>query len=452
MEKIVSLELNELNFDFVEAYVGQGKLPGLKRLLDRFDIFETVSEDEYALLEPWIQWPTVYSGKTFAEHGIFRLGDIVDANHEQIWERLEAQGVSVGALSPMNAANRCKRPDFFVPDPWTVTPVGGEGLGSLYAVLRDAVNENAHEKVNLPRLAMRLLPHLVRHARVSSWKEYGKALWHARRYKWARAAFLDRFLADLFLGLRQRKGTQFSSLFLNAGAHIQHHHMYEAAVYGGEQENPSWYSTAKEDGVDPLLFVYEIYDGIVSDLMALPDTRLLVTTGLSQVPNARIIHQYRFISHAASLRKLGLSGFEATPRMSRDFLLTFGSEAEAEEAQALMMRMSCQGEPLFRIESRGDSLFCQIAYVGPREGLKDVTYGNRSVDLGAEVVLVSIENGIHRTIGYHIDSARPAAGGPRRKIPLTRVFDTMAEGFGRAGSPPKEKAPRRRAPAVSASR
>ena len=34
---------------------------------------------------------------------MFRLGDVVNTDIEQIWERLERRGLSVGAISPMNA-------------------------------------------------------------------------------------------------------------------------------------------------------------------------------------------------------------------------------------------------------------------------------------------------------------------------------------------------------------
>ena len=89
MQKIISLELNELNFDFVQEYCARGELPTFRGMLRKYQLFETVAEKSYPELEPWIQWPTVYSGKTYAEHGVFRLGDISDKDHDQIWELLE---------------------------------------------------------------------------------------------------------------------------------------------------------------------------------------------------------------------------------------------------------------------------------------------------------------------------------------------------------------------------
>ena len=299
MQKIISLELNEVNFDFVQEYCARGELPTFQRMLGNYQLFETVAEKSYPQLEPWIQWPTVYSGKTYAEHGVFRLGDICNKDHDQIWELLECEGISVGAVSPMNAAHRCKAPDFFIPDPWTATKVGGDrSLQRLHSILGQMVNENSHDERGLASTILALLPHFARYALPSSVLEYARMGRRAVQYKWARAAVLDRFLADLFLRLRKRHGTRFATIFLNAGAHIQHHHMFDATVYTGKNANPDWYSDAKQRGIDPLLFVYQCYDHILADMLHEPDTRVLVTTGLSQYPNERCMFNYRFKSHA----------------------------------------------------------------------------------------------------------------------------------------------------------
>lgn len=64
------------------------------------------------LLEPWIQWVTAHTGLTFEQHNVFRLGDIADKDIPQIWEYLETNGISVGAVSPMNANNRVSKAVF----------------------------------------------------------------------------------------------------------------------------------------------------------------------------------------------------------------------------------------------------------------------------------------------------------------------------------------------------
>lgn len=61
----------------------------MARLLGAIGCVLTESEKEYQHLEPWIQWVTAHIGMTFAEHGVFRLGDIVNRDIPQIWEQLE---------------------------------------------------------------------------------------------------------------------------------------------------------------------------------------------------------------------------------------------------------------------------------------------------------------------------------------------------------------------------
>jgi hypothetical protein len=56
MQKIISLELNEVNFDFVQEYCARGELPTFKRMLGNYQLFETVAEKSYPQLEPSSAW------------------------------------------------------------------------------------------------------------------------------------------------------------------------------------------------------------------------------------------------------------------------------------------------------------------------------------------------------------------------------------------------------------
>ena len=79
MMKLILAELNEINFDAARFYLGNGVfLPGFKKLVDE-GLVVTEAESEYKHLEPWIQWPSVHTGKTYDEHKVFRLGDFVNS-------------------------------------------------------------------------------------------------------------------------------------------------------------------------------------------------------------------------------------------------------------------------------------------------------------------------------------------------------------------------------------
>ena len=106
------IELNEINFDVVYQYTKAGfQLPNLLTLKNQGTLMSS-SEDVYEHLEPWIQWPSVHTGKTYDEHQVFRLGDAVNYQGGQLFEDIEKRGYSVGNLSAMNAANRLKKPAF----------------------------------------------------------------------------------------------------------------------------------------------------------------------------------------------------------------------------------------------------------------------------------------------------------------------------------------------------
>src|SRR5688572_25762224 len=229
------VELNEINFEYVQRYSKSGHLPHLTQLLQRHGLGTTVSEPTYEHIEPWIQWVSAHTGKTFDEHKIFRLGDIVESNVEQIWEVLERRGITVGAVSPMNAANRLEKPSFFVPDPWTLTRVTADSAtAAMYGAIRQAVNDNASGRLTAESLTG-LMVGFLSHVPVRRWSRYFQLAKRAIKRPWVKAIVLDELQGDLFLSLLRRNAPQFATVFLNAGAHIQHHYLFNSAAYRGER-------------------------------------------------------------------------------------------------------------------------------------------------------------------------------------------------------------------------
>ena len=77
---LILIQLNEINFDIVQKYIElfPKRFEGFKRLIDGMHS-DTLSEEIYEHLEPWIQWVSVHTGKTYNQHKVFRLGDIVNS-------------------------------------------------------------------------------------------------------------------------------------------------------------------------------------------------------------------------------------------------------------------------------------------------------------------------------------------------------------------------------------
>ena len=434
MTKLVVLELNELNFDMVKEYAAAGEMPNFSRFIEAHGHAETTSEVSSVELEPWIQWVTVHTGKTFSEHRIFRLGDVETSQFPQIWEELEQSGLCVGAISPMNAANRLSGSPFFVPDPWTSTRTDGPWImRQLASAISQAVNDNATSRITLQSLAGLLLGAL-RYARPANYGRYLTLFAALRKYPWNKVLILDLLLSDLFIGLNKSKSPQFSTIFFNGAAHLQHHYMYNSKVYRGGEKNPDWYIPAS---ADPIGDIYRLYDRVIGQVVtSLPDHRVMLVTGLHQDATRRAKYYWRLRDHANFLKQLGLKFSAVHPRMSRDFLVTFHTAEDMQTAAAALEAATICDEPVFTVDRRDatNTLFVELTYsadIGSPSELH--CNGQRVKNFRDAVAFVALKNGQHNGIGYFSDSGRSKAAMPG-SMPLTQVFDEMKLAFGAAKS------------------
>ncbi len=420
--KLILLELNEINFDFVKEYITSGeKLLGFKKLLDG-NFIHTNSEEKYECLEPWIQWVSVHTGKSYAGHKIFRLGDIVSSSEKQIFETLEEKGFKVGAVSPMNSRNNLKKPSYFIPDPWTKTSNDGSLLSRyIHQSISQAVNDNAKSKLTNKTLFSLVLSMLI----AISFKDLLKLSFFALscfKYKYRKALFLDIVIFKFHQFLFKKKNPDFSTLFLNGGAHIQHHYFFNSKIYkNSKNKNPNWYI---EDKVDPLLDMLKCYDKMIQELLSLENVEILIATGLSQKPYDRTKFYYRLKNHQKFLEKLGISFKDVLPRMTRDFLVTFDSTRDAETAHEALISLKINDEiNMFNhIDNRGKELFVTLTY--PKEIIQTDFIRNlneKKINLKDQVVFVAIKNGMHQGEGFAyfsdgIKNFAPPNGGHVKEI------------------------------------
>ncbi|EDY85648.1 conserved hypothetical protein [gamma proteobacterium HTCC5015] len=430
MKKLIFWEVNEINFDYVQSYIEQGELPHWKQAIEKFGLNTTLSEQVYEQIEPWIQWPTVRTGMDYSEHQVFRLGDMALSEAPQHWEQLEQAGFSVAAVSPINGANRTQKSPFWLPDPWVDTPVsGGPFAHRITAALRQAVNDNSEEKLTMASIAA-VMEGLMTRAKASSWLRYVKGVFGAvKRQHWSKAVVLDRLLSDVFIALWKKHQPDFSVLFLNGGAHVQHHYMCSAAPYKGKASNPEWYVP---EGVDPLLEMLQMYDEVLADLLKLSNTRLMIATGMQQVPYEDVAYYWRLRDHAAFLQKIGIDHVRVQPRMTRDFLVEFKTERETNEAERKLLNVvTDDGKPLFEeVDNRGNSLFVTLTWAHDIvKGFAIVSEGQRYEKFDEDVVFVAIKNAHHHTLGYYLDTDR-CPGEIEKDMPLKRLHGEIMEHFG----------------------
>lgn len=426
MNKTILLGLNELNFEYIKYYIREGFLPNFEHLFEKFGYSETISEDKYELLEPWIQWATVSTGMSFEEHKIFRLGDIVDRKDlDQIFEEIEREGYTVGAVSPFNVENRLKKPSFFAPDPWTETKASGsKTFVELSNAVSQAVNDNAQGKLTIQSIKA-LIKGIVKYTSASDYSFYLKKLRRIKSQVGVKALILDKLLADTFLYEWKKEKPDFTNLFLNTGAHFQHHYMFNSRAYEGEFENPEWYCPKSQD---PLFEILKVYDQILGRLMKLP-VRLIIATGLHQKPHRHLTYYWRIKEHQDFLQIIGVEDYQKViPRMSRDFLVEFDSKEKALNAQEKLSTYKAEKDDttIFTIDNRGKSLFVELTYPNDIDENFVIRGINRIENFKKYIAFVAIKNGEHDGIGYVADTENRI---PKEKFSLKELYHFLIEDF-----------------------
>ena len=433
--RLLLVQLNEVCFRTAGRYIDRLGLRHFERLLNGHCI-TTSAEKTYDELEPWIQWQSVYTGLDAAGHGITRLGDAVGHSVPQIFEQLEAHGLRVGCVAALNADNRMHAPTYFVPDPWTATPSDGSfwsrALGQAVAQM---VNDNAHGRTTL-RSLVTLAAGVLRFARPCHYTTYLRLAATARGAPWRKALFLDLLLHDMHWQLFRDRGADFSSVFFNAGAHIQHHYFRNAkAVSVDGPRNPAHYVSPDADPVAEML---QFYDRLLGELQSLPDTEIITATGLSQVPYPSTKYYWRLRDHGRFLAELGVTVRQVSPRMSRDFLVVCDSvqaaASAAEKLRALTVMPS--GKRLFGvIDNRGDSLFVTLTF--PDEITVDHRVlgsdSGQPIALAPKVSLVALKNGMHRGEGHAAFSKGIGAIAPAGGSHVKALHQAIRSFFGMPG-------------------
>ena len=427
--KLIFLELNEVNFDIAKQYVRAGvPLPNFESLMG-YEARTTTSEDSYELLEPWIQWPSVHTGKPYSDHQIYRLGDSVNVSPIQIFEKVEAAGYSVGAISPMNTVNKLTAPSYFIPDPWTETE-SDESMFSrgLTDALRQTVNDNSANKISLKSLCV-LLYALLAHVRVVAYPKLFKLAFASFNKPWRKALFLDLLLHEIHLRKIRSNSPDFSTIFLNAGAHIQHHYFLNCSqLLDRDASNPSWYVADEED---PLQEMLHAYDSILGDLLSVKGYELMVATGLSQVPVSKTVFYYRLANHERFLREIGVEFESVVPRMTRDFLIKFDSLQSAEIAEAKLASLTVANDKKIfgEIENRGKELFVVLDFSEEIDSKTEIEVDGERHLLLPSVVFVAVKNGQHNGKGFAFFTDGIASYAPDDNKHVAGIFDTISEFF-----------------------
>jgi hypothetical protein len=435
--KLLFIQLNEINFDLVEAYLtlndSKNYLSNIKFLINNYTKIETYSEDEYENLEPWIQWVSVHLGKKFKEHKIFRLGDIVKHAHQtQIFEYLENKGYTVGAVSPMNTDNRLKNPDYFIPDPWTKTNSDHSVFSkNVTKMLQQSVNDNSSGKLSVSSI-MTIMQIFFKTFSYKNSTKLINLIFFALIEKWKKSLVLDYIIHLVNFYFLKKKKPDFATVFFNAGAHIQHHYYFNSKNYNSTLKNPDWYI---KNSIDPIEYMLKVYDEIIGDYLKFcqkNNYKIIIATGLRQVPYDKVKFYYRLKNHSLFLKEIGVNFSHLYPRMTRDFEIIFQNNDDLLKAKKILaeIRLERNNTQIFKdIEERSKSLFVTLTYPDEIKKNDKIIYSNQKYKFFNKIVFVAIKNGMHDPKGYVFMSPQINFKNFQKKDHVSKIYKIIEMQF-----------------------
>ena len=446
-KRVIQLELNEISYPVIASMMARNELPNFQMINRRWHYHETTSETTYNKIEPWIQWVTAHTGKQFAQHQIFRLGDAHELKHPQLWETLSNEGIESGIIGSLNTIRRATKAGMFFSDPWAVQNDSyPEKIRPLWNLISSRVKGHATSEVSVKDmlkglqscLSLRIPPRI--YLTIANQMLLQKK---NKLYKWRLAAIFDLFQAEIFKSILKSTNFGYYTLLLNSVAHYQHH--YWRNFDRSHFDKNIHYKDIGADH-DPISFGYKIMDQIIGDIFKMTagdqDTLVLVVSGLSQEPYVEHeaiggMNYYRLIDHAAFAKLLGLDkdkGFEVYPLMSRDWQIKYSNEQTRLEALKKLSELTIKGEALFSIkENTKGFIFIETKFYKAETQGETIKDGKGTVICLFDKVFsnIAIKSGHHRGEGnLWVSKGGFSSILDRHSFPLAELYDLTLEALG----------------------
>jgi hypothetical protein len=434
---MILIEFNELCPSLLAEFMNQGKLPSFRRFYQASTVWTTDAGEAPPNLEPWIQWPTVHSGLTFAEHGVFHLGDGRDLPCRCIGEILSDAGVPVGICASMNL-NYDELNGYIVPDPWDKEGAAHpDWLQPFYEIVSRQVQESSREDGMSAGALVRFGWFMLRNG--LSLGTVGAVIKQLaservdRGLRWRRACLLDRLLYDVFRRLNRRFDVRFATFFCNSTAHFQHYYWRNMEperfdVLVPESDHPSL--------ANAIVYGYRAMDCLLGRLLAdYPETLLVLCTALSQQPwtdTTKCTFRPRRFEDLLEFAGVPDRRVQVKPVMAEEFHLECPTAGDAETIETSFQELTVEGEPLMKVDRTGNTIFagCRIT---------DATMLDRPIFRqrdGAQRLFRDLFYMVHgmRSGRHHPDGVLWVRNGRHQvideRVPLTAVAPSVLQFFG----------------------
>jgi hypothetical protein len=393
---LMLVELNEFDPEHLRAASARLGLRNLPRLLELAHSRTTTEDEvEHHGLDPWVQWVGIHSGAPTAVHGVRRLGETREQTRPQLWNALARRGYRWGAWGVMNAPLGERRGcAFFMPDPWSFDETAYPAALDDVLALPRYVSKNYLDvdRGETLRRALRFVRFFLAPRNLPTGLRFvADAL---RLVVRSRApvdvhtftTLIDYLGVLLFVQLRARTKPDFSVIFLNHIAHLQHQFWFR------DRHHPHM-----ELGV-------RVCDAVVGMLLRdrRPGEALVVVNAFRQqnVAGEGFI-VYRQRNPQEALRALGVAGGHVEACMTHDAHVIFDDAAAADRAAAVLASCALSdGRKVFYVERRGRAgLFYQIDIDRRVPDGARLVVGDRTIPFDEVFAFVTERTGAHTTEG-----------------------------------------------------
>ncbi len=408
---VIMLEFNELTPTLMDRFIMEGHLPNFARLRNESHVFVTDAEEEGEDLNPWVQWVTLHSGLTAAEHGVKELSSSYQLDTPAIWDQLSEAGYTVWVCGSMNPWYSEPLNGHLLPDAWSAQtspyPVGE--FEPFYNFVRKHVQEHCNKEaksswrslIEFSRFMLRR--GLSLETLLAGVKQVASEKLLRKNVHWKRAVLLDRLQWDVFRWYYDEYRPAFSTFFLNSTAHYQHKFWRNL-----EPEKFVVQPTEKEQAQfsDAILFGYQQMDKIVGKVSQLAGDHatVILASGLGQQPFLEREAEggkrhYRVKSAKTFAEKLGIAGkYSYEPVMADQFFLRFELETNAIVAANQLTNLALSDREAFYVERKETELYCQCRARGVMPKDAEITQLDGGLSLKFHDVFYQVD-GVKS--GYH---------------------------------------------------
>ena len=387
-KKLLILELNEFNTDLLRRGSEHLNLSNIKRMLTMSHAETFTDNFDHGELDPWVQWVSVHIGLPHKIHKVTRLGELPNPNYPQLWEKLSKKNVTSGIWGPMNASrNNSKNCKFFLPDPWSFSELGfPSSLNRFLSLPRYyAKNYISPSLIKLIIAISKTIRFFIYREMINILKnEFLNSIKIIKKYginNIVLFCLFDIYSAKVFLKFKQKYNPDFSILFLNSLAHLQHH---------------KWDVDKINQSMKLCLITIDRILGFLFNQLD-ENESIIIMNALSQrnvKGENKFIYRQKKPSDFLNLLNINFKKIEQG--MTNDAHVFFETKKDRDIAYSHLKNVKIGNEDLLYVELKEtNKLFYQIEYCFEVEKMTKFNIGNNYYDFYKHFTLLVEQTGSH---------------------------------------------------------